>query len=216
MTSPVLGPGPVPPPPDPLECGRHELAKGAVVHRIHDARFAAEAFNPGFGLSRFAPFEVAGKKVATAYAATSLECAIFETIFHDVESNAAFKTVSTSTLAPLVYSTLQLTRTVRLAPFFSVDLMKWNIERNQLIDTPRSTYGETRLWSPAAHESAQAPDGMIWVSRRYDQEQAFMLFGSRVAEADWNPLTSVKVSTDATCMTAIQTLAQRAGILLAR
>lgn len=213
MTDTPAGPR-VPPPPDPFDCAIFTLAAGTVLHRIHATIYPG--FNPGFGVSRFAPFEIAATKVPTAYAATSLPCALFESLFHDIEPSAPFKSVRWSMIEELTYSTVQLTRDLRLAQLFSADLMKFGIERSQLIDTPRSHYAETRRWSPAAHESSEAPDGMIWVSRRFDEEKALMLFGSRVEAGDLAPVTSVEIATDADCLAAVQDLASRAGILIAR
>lgn len=216
MISRPLGAGIVPAPPVPLECNSHELAAGTVLHRIHDGRFGPCEFNPGLGHSRFAPFEIVGAAIPTAYGATSLECAAFETIFHDIDPAAAFKSIRWSMLVPLRYSTIQLTRAVILAPLFSADLMKLGLERSQLIDTPRSTYKQTQAWSPAIHGSAARPEGIVWVSRRYDQERALILFGDRISGSDLEPISSVGVTTDAPTLKAISNLARRAGIVIAR
>lgn len=203
-------------PPDSVDCNIFELPAGTTVHRIHDQRFSATSFNPGYGSSRFAPFTIGGSVVPTAYAATSIEAAIFETIFHDIDPSAPIKSVRSSLIKTLHYSILEVGRTLRLAALFSADLMKLGIERNQLIDTARATYDQTQAWTPIIHETAQVPEGMIWVSRRYDQDMALMLFGSRVAEGDLIPVSTLRVSTDPHCMNVIGGLAHRAGILIAR
>jgi RES domain len=211
------GPHPaVPLPPSPLECHIFTLPQGTLLHRIHDGKLGAAEFNPGFGASRFAPFEIAGTKVPTAYAAISLECAVFETIFHDVDAAAPFKSLRWSALEPLLYSTIETVRELRLASLFSADLMKWGLERAQLIDTPKSTYVQTRGWSPAIHASAASPDGMVWTSRKFDQETALLLFGDRVTDVDLNPVTSVKVASDAVSLQVIVDLARRAGVVITR
>jgi hypothetical protein len=97
-----------------LEC----FPKGTILHRIHGRQFGATAFNPGFGNSRFAPFAVARVTIPTAYAATSLECATFEAVFHDVDPAAAFRTVPLSALERLSYSTFELGRDLQLATFY--------------------------------------------------------------------------------------------------
>ena len=200
----------VPPPPQPLECNETVLPAGTRIHRIHDRQFGATQFNPGRGNSRFAPFAVAGSAIPTAYAATSFECAAFETIFHDIDPSA-FKSVYWSSIEPLVYSTLILARDVALASLFTADLLRYGVERNQLIDTPKSTYPQTRAWSPVIHEAASKPEGMIWVSKRYDQERAMMLFGSRVAATDLRDAVSVGVATDPACLATLQQLSHRTG-----
>ena len=191
-----------------LEC----VERGSVLHRIHDSRFDATAYNPGLGNSRFAPFKIAGHSIPTAYAATSLKCAAFETIFHDVEAAAAFKVVPLSELARLSYSSFELNRDLNLAAFYSADLMKFQLERHQLIDTPASSYGITQLWSPAVYLSDLKAEGMVWVSRRYDQERALMLFGDRVTSAAITPISSVRITKDARTLEIVFELGQRAGI----
>jgi hypothetical protein len=208
--------GAVPPPPDPLECNNWVLKAGTIIHRVHDRQFGAMAFNPGKGNSRFAPFAVGGTPIPTAYAATSFECAAFETIFHDIAPTERFKSVYWSSIEPLVYSTMKLGRDVPLAPLFSADLMKFGVERGQLIDTPKSTYPQTRAWSPAIHEAVTRPEGMVWTSKRYDQEKAIMLFGSRVSTTDLLDHVSVDITTDPNCLAVLQEISQRTGIDIIR
>lgn len=66
-----------------------------IVHRTHASGYRSAEFNPGEGQpTRFAPFEDKdGNCVPTLYGATSREAAAFETIFHDIEPSATFKTV---------------------------------------------------------------------------------------------------------------------------
>lgn len=206
----------VPLPPYSLTCNLHRVGAGTLLHRIHDRRFGAIDFNPGKGSSRFAPFEIGGSFVPTAYAATSLECAIFEAIYHDIEPSAVFKSVLWSDLEKLLYSTVEVKRDVDLAKLFTADLMKWGIERNQLIDTPRSTYPQTRLWSSAIHAAGADVDGMIWTSRKYDEERAMMLFGDRVLLGDLSPVSSVDVTGDAGVLQLVYDLGSRAGIDIIR
>lgn len=206
----------VPPPPAYLDCNLSVLPAGAVIHRIHDQQFGATDFNPGKGSSRFAPFAIGGASVPTAYAATSFECAAFETIFHDIEPAASFKSVFWSAIEVLIYSQLRLARDVRLASLFSADLHKFGIERTNLIDTPKTAYPQTRAWSAAIHEAKAAPEGMIWTSKRYDEERAMMLFGSRIEVHDLSPVRSVQVATDAGCLATLQSLSRRTGIDIIR
>lgn len=216
MSTPAGGAVVVPAPPDPIDCAMFTLEAGTIVHRIHDQDFAAAAFNPGFGESRFAPFEVAGVKIPTQYAGTTLACAIFESIFHDIEPSAPIKSVGWSVIDRLHYSTIALTRDLKLARLFAANLSKWGLARTDLIDTPKSTYDQTRLWSPALHQCPRQPEGMIWVSRRYDEEKAMILFGDRVDAADLAPQSTVKVTSDIACMNTLVSLAEDAGIDIIR
>lgn len=216
MSTPAGSPFSVPTPPRTLECSIFTLSAGSTIHRIHDKLFTAESFNPGKGNSRFAPFTVRGSLVPTSYAATSLECAVFETIFHDIDPSAPFKSVRWTALEPLQYSVLEVTRDVQLAQLFTPDLMNWGLARTQLIDTPRSEYAQTRQWSGAIHDATQQPEGMVWVSRAFDQERAMLLFGTRVEPGALRPISTVNVTTDSHCLGVVHAQAVRAGILISR
>jgi hypothetical protein len=103
--APVIPAAIVPPPPSPMKCNVLSLAAGAIVHRIHDKGLRAEQFNPGInGDSRFAPIKTAdGSRIPTSYAATTFGCAAFETIFHDIDPDALFKSVPWTTIEKLSY-----------------------------------------------------------------------------------------------------------------
>jgi len=206
--------------PEPPEARDHHLETvkaGTVVHRIHDKRFAAAGFNPGYGDSRFAPIASAdGKKIPTMYAATSFACAAFEYVFHDIDPNAAFKSVPWAKIDTLAYSTLQLKRDLNLACLFAPDLLRWNCSRMQLIDTPPSSYPKTRKWSAAIHDSDDVVDGMLWTSRKHDAEKAMIFFGDRVNAAHIDAKTSVDIASDAAALDDLHSLAKRAGIFIAR
>jgi hypothetical protein len=90
--------------------------------------------------------------------------------------------------------------------------MKLGLERKHVIDTPMTEYVTTRLWSPTVHQSSPKADGMVWISRKYDQERAMMLFGDRIAPADLIPASSVRIMDDAQALETIFELGQRAGI----
>ena len=206
----------VPAPPVPLKCNNCVLPRGTILHRIHDRQFGSLTFNPGLGNSRFAPFSVSGTSIPTAYFATSLDCAIFETLFHEIEPDAPFKFVRWSAIERLICSEITLETDVQLASLFSADLLKWGIARNQLIDTPKSTYRQTRAWSPALHGAPGAPAGMIWTSRKFDEEKALILFGDRIPVNALSTARSSAIVSDPALLGAVQQLAKRAGIDIIR
>jgi hypothetical protein len=206
----------VPFPPSPLKCNVYTLPAGTVVHRIHDTCFAPEQFNPGIkGNSRFAPIIAAdGSRIPTTYAATTYDCAVYETVFHDIDPEEPFKSVPWTSIKKLSYSTLEVTRGIRLAKFFSADLMKWNCSRNQIIDTPPSTYPQTRLWSAAVYNSNESIDGMVWTSRKYDEEKVMLLFGTRLKKSDLVAKSSVVIVSDALVLGDLYALAKRSHIFI--
>ena len=178
----------VPPPPTiPLATPKFEIiGSGSTLHRNHAEGFRAVQFNPCIGQpSRFASFQdTRGACVASLYAATSREAAAFESVFHDIEASARFKTVALSAVESRRASVIRPRRDLHLVCLFAPDLKAWGLERNQLIDTPKSTYGQTVLWAAKIHTEFKKADGMIWTSRQCDPERCALLFGDRVAESD--------------------------------
>jgi len=81
-----------PAPPAKLHVTLTEIAKGQVLHRVHSQRYQVAQFNPGqHGNARFNPIcNDAGQPIPTLYASTTLNCALMETIFHDVSHAAGF------------------------------------------------------------------------------------------------------------------------------
>jgi hypothetical protein len=71
-------------------------------------------------------------------------------------------------------------RDIALADLSATASRRIGIKRNQLIDTEKDSYPETRAWAQAIH--AQCPDveGLCWISRQDDRSRALMLFGDRV------------------------------------
>lgn len=85
----------------------HTWPAGQVIHIIHDTAFPPEGFNPGVDQAgklrkptRFAPIrDAAGKVVPYLYGGSTLDCAIFEMIFHEVPIDAADKFVDLDNFA---------------------------------------------------------------------------------------------------------------------
>ena len=180
----------VPAPTPGLECNVLVLPAGTELHRIHLRDRRAHEFNPGFGSSRFAPFTSAGIQVPTIYAATSFGCAAYESVFHDIDPAARFKTIPMSKVEELAGSRIEIDRDLKLARLFEPDLNKWGMTRQSLIDTPPSFYPLTRAWAQAIHDADSTLDGMIWTSRRFDEEKCLVLFGTRVDESSVDVLSS--------------------------
>lgn len=178
-------------------------------------QFSGTSFNPGFGRSRFAPFQDGGgNKVPAAYAGSTFDCATFEYIFHDIDPAASFKTVPMSTLEKVGVSLLSLRRPLRLASLFEIDLNKLGHTRSQLIDTPPSTYDDTVGWAKAIHASSSDIDGMVWTSRKCDPDLALILFGDRVGTSDLELLGSVRLTEDPVHLARVRELGKRAGITI--
>ncbi|UCI34895.1 RES family NAD+ phosphorylase [Mesorhizobium sp. B4-1-4] len=184
------------------------------MHRVHSRNRRAREFNPGFGSSRFAPFTSAGKQVPTIYAGTSFGCAAYESVFHDIDPSAAFKTLPMSKVEELAGSLIRVDRDLRLARLFEPDLNKWSITRQSLIDTPPSSYPSTRAWAQAIHDANPTLDGMIWTSRRFDEEKCLVLFGTRVDESSLDVISSEEFASSPPLLDRLVELGRLSGIVL--
>ncbi len=198
------------------------IKSGTEIHRIHNEKWQPDAFNPGASIdsaagnvgSRFAPIRSRGRFVPTMYGANSLGCAAFETIFHDIDPAARFKTVSMSALSSLRYSVLTLNEELQLTPLFTPDLKKLSLERRDLIDCPALHYSITRPWAAAIHDSPRSPAGLIWASRQFDEDKAYMLFGTRIDHSYLTVARSVSIVGHAETLEQLRQFGERAGITI--
>jgi hypothetical protein len=170
------------PPKESLKASLIKWGKGKILFRVHDQRFAANAFNPSrLGNARFSPiFNSAEELIPTIYAGNSLECALMETVFHDVPFKAGFKPLSRTRLLKRVFSRLHLSRDLKLIDLSSIALRKLGVPRSALIDTTKFHYPRTRRWAEAFHRQFPVAEGLRWTSRQDDRAQAMVLFGDRV------------------------------------
>lgn len=207
----------IPPPPDPFPAvNRRTLPAGSEIHRIHDSGFPANGFNPGRGRpTRFAPLIRAdGTAVPTLYAADGYECAAHESVFHEVQHDAPRKTIPLLAIEPLSHAVLRTRRELVLAGLFEPDLNAWGMRRGQLIDTLADAYPDTAPWALAIHERWPDVDGLVWTSRRCDPQQAYLLFGGRVAEADLERVSGTRIIASNDALAALRGFGARAGITL--
>jgi hypothetical protein len=161
---------------------------GRVIHVIHDTAFAPESFNPGVdgtGVlrkpTRFAPIRDAkGKVVPYLYGGSTLDCAIFETVFHDVPMDAPDKFVDLDGFAQRGHGQLLPSRDLKLADLTSEGLHRLKVPKEELIASPARDYPDTALWAQALHRQFRDIDGLLWMSRQRDRDPALVLFGDRV------------------------------------
>lgn len=206
---------PAPPSPFP-RINTQNLTKGTVLHRTHASSFRPAQFNPCKGQpTRFAPFvDAAGSCVSTLYAATTRQAAAFESIFHDIEPTAPFKTVRLDVVESRSVSRIAPKRDLVLARLFAPDLKAWGLSRTQLIETPKSSYDKTVLWAEAIHCARNDLDGLIWTSRQCDPDVCVILFGSRMAESDFDEVERIDVRANAALLLELRGFGQRAGITI--
>jgi hypothetical protein len=105
-------------------------------------------------------------------------------------------------------------RDLVVARLFAPDLKAWGLSRGEIIETPKSTYGQTALWAQAIHRARSDLDGLIWTSRQCDPEQCMVLFEDRIGEADFDIHGCIDVSADASLLLELRNFGQRAGITI--
>ena len=179
--------GVVPYPPQSLNAPNVvELEAGELLHRVHDRALAGNDFNPcQGGPTRFAPVrDTAGCCIPSLYAGSTVDSAIYETIFHDVPPSAKRKTVPKGIVENCNHSTLLLRRDLRLASLRAPDLIRLGVGRETLIGSLPTQYRRTALWAKAIHDRSSDVDGVIWTSNRCDPDAAILLFGDRVVPTD--------------------------------
>ena len=196
------------------EPNKRVLAGGTVVHRVHTHEFPGDAFNPcEGGPSRFAPIHNKRDEcVPSLYAATSVEAAIYETLFHDIPLQARRKTIPRTRVEDRKHSTLQLRRDFQLVSLRAPALLKWNVAAALVWGSPKQ-YDATARWAAAIH--AQFPDvqGLIWTSRRCDPHSAMLFFGDRTVEADLQ-VVGVREGADSSFLRDVREAGNQGGIAI--
>ena len=204
----------VPPPPDPLPEPNIVLLKaGEVLHRVHGRALAGNAFNPCLGgRTRFAPIRDAkGDCVPSLYAGSTVESAIYETVFHDIPLSANRKTVPRDAVEHRNHSTLLVRRDLRLVSLRAPDLLKWGVRRELLVGSLPTQYDRTALWAQAIHTQFDDADGLVWTSNLCDPDGAFLLFGDRVAAA-YIQVAAVREGTDGSFLADVRNAGKRGDI----
>ncbi len=200
-----------------LELSFVSLPIGRLLHRIHSVQHTATEFNPGYqGNARFSPIRSpSDSPVPTLYAGSSRDCALMETVFHDVPYLPGNKTLDLARLDTQCHTILTLQHTLQLVDLRSIALHKLGISRAELIDCEKAHYPRTRAWALAIYQQCPQAQGLLWTSRRDDSAQAYMLFGDRV------PVDALRVASDSLSLRhhlptweAVLALAERLGVCL--
>jgi hypothetical protein len=136
------------PPAEQLDATIVSWGEGQQLHRVHDAIYSGNGFNPSRrGTARFSPLRDSdGKVIPTLYAGTTLDCALMETIFHDVPFVAGFKPLSIKKLAGKVHTVFTPKVHFKLVDLGTIALRRLGVDRTHLIDTTKWHYPEVR-WS---------------------------------------------------------------------
>ncbi|MDX7274354.1 RES family NAD+ phosphorylase [Serratia marcescens] len=209
---------PAPPLPwEKLDTTSFTLKARTVLHRVHQARYKADQFNPGrVGNARFSPIQNAdAEAIPTLYAGVTMACAMMETVFHDVPYAPGVKTLDKGKLSGQVHSMVEVTQDLQLTDLSSVPLRKLGVSRKQLIDTEKDQYPATRQWAEAIHRQSPESQGLSWISRQDDTARAMVLFGDRIpAKALSQQGDSRSLLDDTEAYDEVFDLAEQLGVLI--
>ncbi len=190
------------------------LPAGALVERVHDRRYGGAEFNPCKGApTRFAPIRDAdGECVPSLYAASTVEAAIHETIFHDIPVGAKRATVPATLVRGRAHARLEVLCDLRLASLRAPDLRRWRVARDTLIGAPPRLYPETARWAAAIHRRFPEIEGLVWTSSRCDPDSAWLFFGDRAGPEDFRVAATRDGRADAGFMADVREAGRRCGI----
>lgn len=206
-----------PPPPDPFPpFNTTILPAGTQLVRLHDPIFEGDEPNPCKGkLTRFAPLGLPdGSCLPTLYAASSFECAVHESVFHDLPYNAPDKFIAAAKVTTRAISWLEVEADLVLVSLREPDLNRLNRTRAELIDTRPSEYAITARWAEAFHKADPDVAGIGWTSRRCDPDQAYVFFGDRLPSNALIVSKRVEVADSAHYLEQIRQFGRRADITL--
>ena len=161
-----------------------QWGKDKTVFRVHRSIYKVDQFNDSRkGDARFSPLIDSARDavVPTLYAGTTFDCALMETVFHDVPYQPGLKTVSKAKYVEgTICSTLGLSDDLWLVDLSSVALHKLGVAPSDLTQTEAAYYPASREWALALHEQNPTAQGLIWTSRKDDAAKAILLFGDRI------------------------------------
>ena len=193
---------------------------GQVIHVIHDAAYAPESFNPGVDAlgtlrnpTRFAPIRGAkGRVVPYLYGGSSRDCAIFETVFHNVPIDAPDKFVDLDDFANRAHGRIVPRRDLHLVNLTTDGLHRLKVPKAELITSAPIDYVDTARWAEAIHQQCPDVDGLFWMSRQRDRDQTLMLFGDRAGAVLTGTRMGAALRDNDVLRQAILALALRVGI----
>lgn len=153
--------------------------------RVYDARDGFGQPNPGFGDTRFAPFDAlgSGHRVPTLYLAQTLEAALLETSLHNVSVGS--RVVSEMALLGKLHAQVLPPRDLQLVDLRDKQLQALGLDRENIASSASEHYPCTRQVARAIH-AGQHLDGIIWHSRQAELTQrappeVAVIFADRVS-----------------------------------
>lgn len=145
------------------------MPAGTTVYRGYDGVRGYNDANPGYGDTRFQPFDARdGHRVPAMYIAQTDTAALLETVFHEVHHLAA-RQIGQSTLLGRVLAYLRVPQDLHMVDLRDPELARLGVARSELVATSAEHYPCTRRVAAALYErsvGATTPQGLIWHSRQ--------------------------------------------------
>ena len=146
------------------------------------------------------------------YGGATLDCAIFETVFHEVPIDAPVKFVDLDDFAQRGHGELVPARALKLVDLTSEGLHRLKVPKEELIASPSRDYPDTAQWAQALHRQFPDVDGLLWMSRQRDRDHALMLFGDRMRGVLSGRRIGGPLARNSALRDAVLAVALRAGI----
>ena len=208
------------PPEFPLDPLIDICPKGKTIHVIYDVTYTPDSFNPGIDAkgvlrnpTRFAPIHALTENIVPyMYGGSSLECAIFETVFHNVPIDAADKFVDLDGFATRGHGEIAPQRDLQLVDLTTDGLHRLKVSKAELINSAPIDYLCTAKWAQAIHQQFPHVDGMLWMSRQRDRDHALVLFGDRIGSGLTGKRIGGALKLNDTLRQKILAMALRVGI----
>ena len=156
----------------------------------------ATTFAQGWSDTRFAPIECNdGSAVHTYYAASSVECAILESVLHDIPLDPPGQ-FDVNRLEHYRIAEISFESAIECVSFHTPHLPALKLTRAQLIDSLPAHYARTRLWAQAAYRECPTAQAIAYGSRRYDAHRCIMLFGQRLSAPQFTVIVDRPLAID--------------------
>lgn len=155
--------------------------------RVHAADDGFGVPNPGYGDTRFAPFDALGDghRVPTMYLAATLEAALLETSLHDVHETRP-RIVSEAVLHGKLHAQVVPPSALTLVDLRDPQLEVMRLTRRSIASSSSEHYPCTRRVAREIHGSLRSAMGIVWHSRQaelneVEQTEVAVVFADRVA-----------------------------------
>jgi hypothetical protein len=150
------------------------------IYCTEDHPNTAMTFNEGWGQTRFAPIRQAdGTQVHTYYAASTIRCAMLESVLHDVSLDPP-GFFELSRLSGFHLAILALDDAIEAVSFHTPFLPRLKLSRTVLIESHAACYPRTAAWAQAAFQQRPDVAAIKYGSRRDDEGSCIMLHGQRL------------------------------------